>query len=494
MTYSVTFTNPTKTPITVTTGTINQTTSVSLVGKNVANYGQTFARNFITLLENSAYITAPGSPIEGQLWFDTSLPHDKVLRVYDGAVWRSTSNIYTGTTDPNLPPNLPSKNGDLWVDTAQLKLKMYRNGVWTPVGFDPSNSANKTGSYTENIEGTDGVFHECLITFLANEVISIVSKDKFTPTASINGFVEIMPGLNITKRGFANTTATITGFSDAALKLKISSEPEPISADSFLRNDTAGTINGFLRIQSNAGVRIGFDTQSFFLEKIINDGVITNSVAGAGLRFRTKQTVSSLVYDELLVIDGANLRVGIKKQLPLYDLDVGGTVNIDGQLTVQSSAANSIYTNGSVNAVKDLRAGQTLTVNSSSYLKSKVELGQAGGLGTIIEPKTTATYDIGSAAFPFRNIYVNGIISTSTVKAFVSTGMIIPYAGAVVPDGYLECDGSEVSGISYSQLKFVLGTTYGAPTTATNVKIPDLRTKYLVTDGSAVTIKYVIKT
>ena len=93
MTYSVTFTesnNPAKTPIVVADGTLNQTTNVSFVGQNYSGYGSVLANNFLHLLENFAGPLAPGdvgstvtgTPVQGQLWYDTSTGLLKIGRAH----------------------------------------------------------------------------------------------------------------------------------------------------------------------------------------------------------------------------------------------------------------------------------------------------------------------------------------------------------------------------------------------------------------------------
>jgi hypothetical protein len=59
-------------------------TSLNLVGKNYPNYGEKIAENFLHLLENFSGPLPPENPIEGQLWYDTSDPTNKVLRIMDG--------------------------------------------------------------------------------------------------------------------------------------------------------------------------------------------------------------------------------------------------------------------------------------------------------------------------------------------------------------------------------------------------------------------------
>ena len=51
-------------------GTINTASSMTLIGKNYAGYGDFLDENFIHLLENSANTIAPGAPLTGQLWWD----------------------------------------------------------------------------------------------------------------------------------------------------------------------------------------------------------------------------------------------------------------------------------------------------------------------------------------------------------------------------------------------------------------------------------------
>ena len=63
-------------------------------------------------------------------------------------------------------------------------------------------------------------------------------------------------------------------------------------------------------------------------------------------------------------------------------------------------------------------------------------------------------------------------------EAFIAVGMILPYLGSVVPDGYLLCDGSELNVSDFEDLYEVIGTTYGS-TDSTKFNLPDLRDKTL---------------
>ena len=58
-------------------------------------------------------------------------------------------------------------------------------------------------------------------------------------------------------------------------------------------------------------------------------------------------------------------------------------------------------------------------------------------------------------------------------------GSVIPFAGPIVPEGWLLCDGSEVSRILYADLFVVIGTSWGAGEGSTTFHLPDLRGQFL---------------
>jgi microcystin-dependent protein len=59
-------------------------------------------------------------------------------------------------------------------------------------------------------------------------------------------------------------------------------------------------------------------------------------------------------------------------------------------------------------------------------------------------------------------------------------GIVIPFAGMVSPEGYLLCDGSEVSRSTYALLYAVIGDTYGAGDGSTTFNLPDLRGRVVI--------------
>jgi microcystin-dependent protein len=57
----------------------------------------------------------------------------------------------------------------------------------------------------------------------------------------------------------------------------------------------------------------------------------------------------------------------------------------------------------------------------------------------------------------------------------VLPGVIVPYAGASAPTGYLLCDGTAVSRTTYADLFAITGTTYGIGDNSTTFNLPNLK-------------------
>lgn len=65
-------------------------------------------------------------------------------------------------------------------------------------------------------------------------------------------------------------------------------------------------------------------------------------------------------------------------------------------------------------------------------------------------------------------------------------GLMFAYGGSTAPEGFLLCDGSNVSRTTYARLFAVLSTTYGAGNGSTTFGLPDLRGRVpMGVDGAA---------
>jgi len=66
-----------------------------------------------------------------------------------------------------------------------------------------------------------------------------------------------------------------------------------------------------------------------------------------------------------------------------------------------------------------------------------------------------------------------------------TAGMLMMFAGGVLPTSWLLCDGSPVSRTTYSALYGVVGTSYGPGNGSSTFNLPDLSVKFPVGIGSA---------
>jgi hypothetical protein len=134
MPYILTKSNGT-TLTTVQDATVNNTTSLTFIGRNYSGYGQAIEENFLHLLENFSSTTQPSNPIQGQLWFNSSIQQLQIC--YDGTNFTSASNATVANVSPTTPIT-----GSLWWDTGNNLLKVYVEGAWqSSEAFGGSNSS-----------------------------------------------------------------------------------------------------------------------------------------------------------------------------------------------------------------------------------------------------------------------------------------------------------------------------------------------------------------
>ena len=69
----------------------------------------------------------------------------------------------------------------------------------------------------------------------------------------------------------------------------------------------------------------------------------------------------------------------------------------------------------------------------------------------------------------------DGSFTFATLPTAFVSGMLMPYAGASAPSGWLLCYGQAISRSTYADLFTALGTTYGVGNGSSTFNLPDLR-------------------
>ena len=200
---------------TIADGTINTASSMTLVGKNWAGYGQFLDDNFIRLLESGANTTAPGAPLTGQLWFNKT---SGTMQVYNGTGFKTLGGATAASS-------APSNNtiGDLWYDTVNQQLNVWTGSLWIVVGPAYTPGTGTTGAIVATIVDNTATSHFVIELYANNSIVGIISKDQtFTPNLAVPGgwgVQPVNPGLTLAQNvGIANNSfwGNVTGTNLAA--------------------------------------------------------------------------------------------------------------------------------------------------------------------------------------------------------------------------------------------------------------------------------------
>lgn len=436
MSYTITLTDGTVFA-TIADGTINTASSMTLVGKNYAGYGQFLDTNFMHLLENSSDSTAPAAPLTGQLWWDKG---NGLLKVYNGTTFKTIS---AATASASAPTG--AVTGDLWFDTANQQLKAWTGSNWLLIGPNFTSSQGQTGAFAETINDNGGNPKTITSLYVNNARVGVVyDAASFIPQASLlSTFPTIYPGITLTT---ANS-ASFAGTANNAVYIN------SLSSTQFMRSDAATSTTGVLRVLNNSGLFVG-TSNAVSITQSGSDGKISSTISGQSLIIdanvggtpTTVATVSgangNFVINTAAVvgttltaagnITGGNIRTG--GQVSATGNITGGniitatatvtTVNATGTITANVVVANNITVNANANVTGNV-AGSFFIGNGSQLTGITL----ATSAQKIVNGSTEA-----NCGAPGGNINVN-IGGTSNVAVFFSGGQVIKGSLTVNQDG-----------------------------------------------------------
>jgi len=284
-------------------GTINTDSSMTLVGKNYAGYGEFLDENFIKLLENSSNTTAPGAPLVGQLWWDKT---NNLMKVYTGTTFKVIS---AATASASAPTN--NVTGDLWYDTVNAQLKVWSGSSFILVGPAFTAGTGTSGAIVNTITDSIGANHVVVQLFVNNTIVAIFSKDAvFTPAAAISGFGTIGPGLNM------STTVPNAVFKGTATNSELLGG---LASTAFMRSNTNTSTTGTLSILDDTGLYVGGDSDGrLFVTG--TDVYLRNQTQDGDLIFQVNDGGSTTT---VLTIDGATSSLIVNGNIT----STGGTIS-----------------------------------------------------------------------------------------------------------------------------------------------------------------------
>jgi hypothetical protein len=386
---------------TIADGTVNTSSSMILVGKNYAGYGEFLDENFIHLLENGSNTTAPGAPLTGQLWWDKT---NSLLKVYNGTIFKTISAATSSATAP-----VSNVQGDLWYDTVNQQLKVWTGAAFIVVGPAFSSTQGTTGAIPETINDSGASPHFVTSLYVNNTRVAIVSKDAtFTPAAPINAdFPSIFNGITL-----YNSGSPVFGGSATNAQLL-----DNLDSTDFMRATANTSTSGTVRINNDLGLFVG-TANAAVISETGNDGVVRSGISGGNLVIQSN--VGGTLFDVARAL-GASGTFAVSNAAT-----VGTTLSVTGNIT----GAN-LNTGAQVVAVGNVTGGNIVTA------------GLITAAGAI-----TSTANVTGG-----NLRTGGLVS--------ATGNIT--SAANIAGTFFIGNGSQLTGLSLgvSVTKFVNGTSEG---------------------------------
>jgi len=370
MPYQILFTDyVNKLGIVVEDGSINNETSVKLPGKNTTSYGTIIAENFLHLLENFASPTAPSTPVEGQVWYDSS-PDKEQLMVYNGANWAPVNGVNKSESAPAI-----KQEGDLWIDRENLQLYMYTDaGGWILIGPEFSDGV-VTGATPKVLSGIDDKNYNVLQIDINGVPSVIISMREFTPKLKIDGFVTIKPGLNLTNKILpGQSEAKYYGLAEKAESLQIGNET--VLGGNFLRGDAISATNFQISVLNNTGILYGRNSElAIGVEGSV--GVLKHNVAGSAIDLKVR---NDGIFKTIARFD-SSMKVGIAKDNPDAELDVNGNIQTSvpandlskGKIFVNNTQDSNLFSNGSIVTAGGIGVAKSVTIGGNLYLNANID-------------------------------------------------------------------------------------------------------------------------
>ena len=363
-------------------------TSLTLVGRDYAGYGEFLNENFVYLLENFAANTAPAHSINGQLWYDSSV---KTLKVYDSglAAWKPiSSSIAQGTAPAN------GSIGDLWFKTTTYQLYVYTGDItigdagWQLIGPPTTTPGSLSGAVVESITDSSSNQHVAIKFYISNNIVAIMSYDAaYTPQTTLAGFSIINPGINlVTPDTLAGSQ--ITGDASNALFLN------GVGSTQFLRSDQ--------------------DTTSAY-QLTLNGGL----VVATDLNIKAVSANNEVRIDNLTNNRDMN-----------FYANIGG--NKTRLLKLNATTGSADFANVSISQLGAIVSNSSLTVGTTSYFTG------SSTFNSTLLPSAPGTVTIGANTSPFfgawaQTLYGN-LIGNVTAQS-ITVGNVSITANSVTLSG-----------------------------------------------------------
>ena len=429
----------------------SETTNLTLVGKGYAGYGEIFNENFVKLLENFSSVTAPTTPLTGQLWYDSS---ESRLKVYNGASWKSTDTVTVSNVQP------PMVSGDLWIDSNNEQLYFTQGTDVLLAGPIYTRTQQLSGLDVKDITDTSGIKHTIVRQFIGGTLMAVHAKSSIVYDATNSTNLSILPGYTSPINVGINVSPAQTGFAfngtATTSKNIISSAGDSYTPEDLLRLALDNTTAGKLHIKNDNGLTVGVDSDYVIKVGTVGTGstirdAIINRVQTGGSDWRL-QIKQGTVIKTAISVENSTTRIGFWNEAPEYSLDLTGNLRVTGDVIVEGTLSASTFSSldGYSNTSVDTHLNQTnptsgyvLSWNGTDY----AWVAQSGSGGSGIALTDLSVGSVGTASG-------NGSIAYNNITGVFTYTPPVLYSNTEV-DAHIN-----VSGASTSQVLSWNGTDY----------------------------------
>jgi hypothetical protein len=194
MPYIINDYNSSNVRVTIGDGTVDNSTSLSLVGKNVSNFGALQNENFLYLLENFAASTSPLNPIPGQLWYDLTN-----LNYYNSGIWAPLAVITNDQSSSQL--------NALYFNPASNQLFVNSGTGFTLVGPEGIAGRGTTRMFSTTLKAIDTKTHPVIKIIVNDETVGVISTSSFVVDST-----NLISGISTVSRGITFKNQSVNDF------------------------------------------------------------------------------------------------------------------------------------------------------------------------------------------------------------------------------------------------------------------------------------------
>jgi hypothetical protein len=444
--------------VTLPDGRIDErSTSLSLIGKSVNSYGESYNENLIGLLENFASESQPRSPIEGQLWYNTNLGRLYVYKANTG--FKPIIGALVGSTQP-----ISLSEGDLWIDSVNDQVYFSKDGInLNLLGPVYSSQDGAAGVVVQSLVDTSDVPRKVTELYNNGVLLGVLSENQFNIKSPIPEAYTAMPvvyqGFNLNPAisnikfiGTATSAESINGLTPDDYLNKVGNQ----SIDGNL------TVNGSLRSVVNDvlvlntfesfgayGIHVG-PSQDVSISNIFDRWSLVSNVVDGEFSIDYIHSTPTPERMSALYVSAATDSVGILTiPSPLYNLDILGNTRIQGNLDVTGTLTTFLSFQSLSNTIElaynnDQETGaeggglilyadsnKTLTWSSSTYAwESSEHINLLGDKSYKIDGISVVnTNSLGISIVSAPGITELGVLSYLTVTNVIISGSTVGVTG-----------------------------------------------------------------